>query len=151
MIIRHAQLSDIDRCVEMAVHFIEGTAYSLILKASRVQLSQLAAGLIEHGVIFVSETETDPGETPEVVGMMGLFLVTHPVSGSLVASEIAFWLEPTHRGGSTWKRLKSAGERWAKENGAIGMNMIAPAGSIIAEFYRRDGYTKVEECFYKEL
>lgn len=151
MHVRQAQFSDLDRCVEMALAFINQTAYQRVLAPSHQSLSSLALTLLEQGVIFLLETQTEPGNSPEVVGMLGVFLVTHPISGILIASEICWWVEPAHRGGSGSMRLIAHAEEWARSQGAKAFHMIAPTGSSAGEVYRRRGYVEVETSFHREL
>lgn len=145
--IRRATLEDRAVCVRMAVRFIAEGSYRGVLVPNLGQLEALVQYLVEHGAIFVSQDDTGA-----VVGMIGAQVVVHPISGELTAAEVALWVEPEHRGRSMAVRLVDAAEAWALQNGAVWMQMIAPAGNpAVGDLYRRRGYLPLETTFQKDL
>lgn len=131
----------------MAVRFIAESPYRGLVIPNVGQLQRLVEFLLDHGGVFVAQV--DGGD---VVGMIGASVIVHPIAGELVGSEVAWWMEPEHRGGSAGVRLLEAAERWAGAMGAVRFQMIAPAGDErVREFYRRRGYMEVETVFQREL
>jgi GNAT superfamily N-acetyltransferase len=145
--IRRATLEDLPAIVAMAARFRGTTAYAGLVDENLEQLEQLARFLIEFGVVFVAEKF---GRV--LVGMLGATLVTHPIGGERIASEVAWWVEPEYRGGTAGVRLLEAAETWATTQGARRFQMIAPtANARVGELYRRRGYCEVETTWQREL
>lgn len=146
--VRRATSEDLPALVRMAVRFVTESSYRGFLMPNVGQLQALSQFVLDHGAGFVAQV--DGGD--DVVGMLGMSLVPHVMSGELVACEAAWWVEPEFRGGSAAVRLLSAAERWARESGAVWAEMIAPAGNDrLCAFYRRRGYLEVETVFRKKL
>jgi GNAT superfamily N-acetyltransferase len=121
------------------------TRYQGLITANAEQLERLIDFLLERGAVFVAQA----GEV--VVGMLAVSVAPHPMSADLVASEIAWWIEPERRGGSAAIRLLEAAEEWAADEGARSFQMIAPAGSTLGRFYARRGYEQVETVYQRAL
>jgi GNAT superfamily N-acetyltransferase len=83
--------------------------------------------------------------------MLALAAVPHPVSGQDYAEELAWWVEPAHRGSSIGPRLLAAAEAWCVQNKLGVLKMVAPAASDVGAFYVRRGYTLVESVYQKVL
>jgi GNAT superfamily N-acetyltransferase len=97
------------------------------------------------GTILVAEVDG------RVVGMICLALVPHLLTGQLYVDEVAWWVDPAHRGGTAGPRLLKAAEQWAVQNHANLIRMVAPCGSDAGRYYRRCGYKEVETTFSKAL
>lgn len=145
--IRRATPLDLATCVRMAVRFAQEPPYGGLLPVNVGQLEVLVTFLFDHGGAFVAQLEDG-----EVVGMIGAHVTVHAIAGELVGNEVAWWVEPEHRGGSTALRLLAAAESWARDQGAVRFQMIAPAGaSALRDLYRRRGYVEVETVFQRDL
>lgn len=146
--VRRATSRDVAACVRMAVRFIAESPYRGLVLPNVGQLQKLTELLLDHGAVFVAQV--DGGG--DVVGMLGVSLIPHVMSGELVTSEAAWWMEPEYRLCSAGGRLLVAAERWALEQGAVWFQMIAPAGNErLRAFYRRRGYVEVETVFQLRL
>lgn len=146
--LRRATSEDLAVLVRMAVRFICESSYRGLVLPNVRQLQKLVMFLLDHGGVFVAQLDG----ADDVVGMFGVSVIPHVMSGELVAGEVAWWMEPEHRGGSASVRLLDAAERWAVEHGAVWFQMIAPAGNErLREFYRRRGYMEVETVFQRRL
>lgn len=140
MHLRRATRDDLAVCVRMGLRFVTDTAYRGKVTANVGQIQVLVEWLLDHGVIFVAQV--DQGD---VVGMIGASVITHPISGELTGSEVAWWLEPEYRGSISAVRLVALAEEWARDAGAVRFQMIAPAGhERLGEFYGRRGYVEIE-------
>ena len=151
MNVRPATSADRARLVEMAMRFIRESPYrdSITPDARHIGrlVDLLVAGNVDDGVrsIFVAEGVSGP------MGMIGLAGSPHPMSGELTVGELAWWLEPEVRGGITAARMLHVAERWAAEQGARSIDMIAPVGSSVGALYERRGYLAMETTFRKAL
>mgnify|MGYP001592233288 FL=1 len=85
-----------------------------------------------------------------VVGMFGVFCLTHPITGDEMASELCWWVEPEARGTSAGLKLLKAAEAWAREQGASFLEMIAPSDRVAA-LYERLGFERTDIHYLKRL
>ena len=85
-----------------------------------------------------------------VVGMIGLAVLPHFMSGELVASELFWWVEPEARRGTGGVRLLRRAESWARSTQAVRMQMIAPTAHV-AKFYQALGYVPMEVAYQGSL
>ena len=142
--IRQAKPEDQDRLVEMALRFLSSTRYGVFIRGVTVESMQAFVDLVRQaGVIFVAETEAG------LVGMLGILIIQHPMSGLLEAGEVAWWIEPEHRSGMLGYHLLRAAEDWTRQKGVGCLKMVAPADSTTGTFYERMGYSAVETTYQK--
>lgn len=142
--IREACEDDVPRLVDMGRRFIEESDYRFAIGVNEAALSRLMHKLIalDEGVVFV----LTPAHT--AIGMIGLHIFEHPLSDQSFAAELFWWVEPEHRG-QGFGLLRQA-ENWAKERGAVKLQMIAPSDKV-ARYYQALGYSKLEEHYQKDL
>jgi GNAT superfamily N-acetyltransferase len=140
--IRTATADDVPRIVEMGLRFRRETKYANHIGDNAEQLAALTGKVISEGIALVSE---DAGR---VCGMIGILLFPHFISGELIAAEVAWWVEPEHRGAGI--KLVREAERKARERGAKRMQMIAPSDQV-GSVYKRLGYSYVEAAYDKVL
>jgi GNAT superfamily N-acetyltransferase len=141
-LIRLACESDVPRLVEMGRRFRNETGYNKHLAENPAKMAELASQLAAAGGVLVSE------RAGQIVGMIGIFLFPHFLSGELVAGEVFWWVEPEHRGEGI-KLLREA-EKQARERGAVKLQMIAPNPKVAA-LYERLGYEFVESAYQRTL
>lgn len=142
--IRAAAHEDIPRLVAMGEHFI-GDVYPAALTFNGAALANLANNLIDGaGVVFVAERGA------AIIGMIALIVVDHPMSGEKVATELAWWIDPSSRGGIEALSLLSRAEEWARIQGAKRLQMIAPSDKV-CQFYERLGFQRVEVAYMRDL
>lgn len=140
--IRKALASDIPRIVEMTIRFHQESAYSQHIGFNPQQIAALTTKVVFDGICLVSEHEG------EVFGVIGLLILPHFVSGEMVANEVAWWVEPEHRGDGV--RLVREAEKLARAAGAKRIQMIAPTEQV-GLVYQRLGYGYVETAWDKQL
>ena len=148
MTIRRADERDRPALLRMAVRFIQETGYQAHTAVNLEQLGALVDYLLIAGAVWVLVDEAHDGA---VVGMLGVALITHSISGLQTASEVAWWIDPEVRGGSAAVRMLAVAEAWALEVGAVQFQMIAPVASPVAALYRRRGFREVETVFQRQL
>ena len=136
---RVATHDDVERIIDMGERFVR-EKYAGHIGVSREASAATLAMMIESPNMLLLVEEH---------GVIGVILFKHPFSGELVASETFWWVDPEHRGAGI--RLMREAERWARERGAVKMQMGEPAGSAMARFYERVGYAPIESTYQREL
>ena len=92
-----------------------------------------------RGAAFVAEY---PGRD-RLAGTAVAFLSERPFSGELIVADLAIYVAPEHRGGGLAPRLIGVLEAWAREEGAIEIQLGINSGISVARtgaLYRRLGY-----------
>jgi len=172
MIVRQATEADELRLVEMMTRFLLSTPYGRWVQPTPEQSLEFVQLILKIGGVFVVERDSGrrvpgvcvdidgnewhaPGGCdvckPVLVGMLAGIIAPHPMHGEMHADEVAWWVEPEHRGGRAAYRMLRSFEEWARQNGAIVVKMVAPTGSAVGGFYQRLGYSPVECMFAKRL
>lgn len=144
MTIREATVEDIPALVEMGKRFRAETRYVGIVEENAEQMAETARRLIESpsGVVFVACDASIP------IGMIGMMAYPDHISGARVAGEVFWWMEPEARGHGL--RLLRAAEKWAKEQCASSIQMVAP-DERVEYLYRRLGYSRIETSYGKAV
>lgn len=140
--IREATDADIDRIVEMSMHFLA----FLKIEPDPQQLGQTIGLAFEHGVILLAERQL------EVIGMLAVVILPHAFTGKPIADEVAWWVEPEHRNGREAYNLLRSAIDWSRQRGVSVLKMVAPAASPeVGAFYERVGFTLVESAYTIDL
>jgi GNAT superfamily N-acetyltransferase len=90
----------------------------------------------------------------EVVGMLVCFVTPCFFSDTKQAVEIAWYVDPDHRGSKKAHEMIDHYEEWARELGAVCVNMMnleISKADKVAKMYERRGYTLAENTFVKEI
>ncbi len=88
----------------------------------------------------------------ELVGAIGGVKYPDPNDGALVATEMFWFVAPSHRGGGL--RLLEMFEDWAKSGGCqriIMVHLVNGFGDTLAELYKRRGYNATEVHYVREV
>lgn len=143
--VRPATPADVPAIVAMGATFIE-TEYPGAVRFNPAQLATLAEALMAGtgSVVFVVEADA------ALLGMMALQTYAHPMSGDTIATELVWWVNPAARGGRAALQLLDAADRWARQQGATMLQMIAPSDKV-ARFYARVGFDKIETHYQRRL
>ena len=103
--------------------------------------------LLDTGGLFVI------GDPPH--GMVGAILYPHYFDRSAtVAQEMFWWVDKEHRKSGAGMVLLEGLEKWAKDNQAKSLTMIALAasdGDSMGRFYESRGYVPLERHYVKVL
>lgn len=142
--VRVATSEDIASIVALLRRFWAGSVYSQFIAESVSHLEAVANGVVRgpNSVAFVAL------ENECAVGTIGLILAEHPFSGEVMAHEIFWWVNPESRGHGIG--MFRTAERWARERGAVFMQVSAPTERV-GEFYLRSGYVQVETAYQRKL
>ena len=147
-LIRPATSDDVPRIVAMAERFYPESGFLAIAPLDPSQVEGLVIITMETGTMLVAE------KGGEVIGMACLH-VDHFVFNlsAKIATEIAFWIEPEHRGGALAVRMLSAIEVACRAAGAHWVRMAALPSSPpqAAALYARMGYAPDGIYFMKAL
>lgn len=145
MTIREATFDDIEAVVELGRNFIAGTQYANFVIPDGEAMFNTVRMLIDKHAVFVMEIMNGP-----IVGILGIMLYPHAVTGEQCAVECFWWVKPTFRG-SGLSMLKRA-EQWARDRGAAFIQMVQPHSEAkLGRVYERLGYTVTEHQYQKRL
>lgn len=144
-------VDDLHYLVLAAMEFFDEYAAGLPYtpKKDAEQLAFIVDLTVDKGGAFLAEKLVDGVWRP--VGMLGIIVGPHPMTGEKYAEEVAWWVEPEHRGGKLGRLLFDAAERFAMTAGCVVLKMTAPTDSPAALVYRRRGYVAVETAYFKKL
>jgi GNAT superfamily N-acetyltransferase len=138
-----ATLDDVPALCALGQRFVAETGYSTLVTLDAARIAALATWLVAQGVIYVARR--DDG-TP--VGMIGVTVAPHPMSGQLTGFELFWWVNPESRGAGL--RLLRAAEQWVRAQGADQMQVVAPTPQV-ATVYERLGYEQIEVAYMRRL
>ena len=141
-VIREATVDDIPVLVAMGMRFAQSDAYKHIVRDNPVQFEKMARMLITSGLGVMLVLEKNGC----VEGMIGMLCTPHFLSGDMFAGEICWWINPEHRGDGV--RLMRSAETWAREQGALSIQMVAP-NERVGSLYERMGYQQTETSYQK--
>jgi GNAT superfamily N-acetyltransferase len=144
--IRQATTADVDALLDMSTRFLAESAYRRLLAHSPTHLRALIALVLDLGAVFVADVDG------ELVGMIAIMVLPHPMSGQRRAEELAWWVAPAHRAGTIGPRLLRAAEVWARQQDGTYLQLAVPIGQPrLAAFLERRGYVALETVFVRPL
>lgn len=144
--IRRAVLADLPQIVEMGRRFLHSTPYAELIADNPERMEAMASMLItqEHGLLYVAADSRG-----ELVGMIGMLVFDHHLSGERVAGEVFWWVDPHVRGTLGIRLLRNA-EAWAAEQHVNLVQWVAP-NEDVGRIYVRLGYAPVEVAYQRRL
>jgi hypothetical protein len=147
--IRDAIDSDQEAIATMYRQFMAFTPYSHVLMATDDEITATIQHFIRHAKVLVAEIDGT------ITGLICAVLSPAWYAPShTIATELAWWVAPEHRKGTTAIRLIQAFEQWAKDSGAsmISMtNLQISDGGAVEKMLSRMGYTMTEQAHTKGL
>ena len=145
MTIRKASSADLPALIAMGRQFLQ-TVYPARFRDDPAQLETFGhAMLTDDGQRLLLAAE----DADRVIGMIGLVVYPHPMSGDVIAAELFWWVDPEHRGSASARLLRRA-ESWARVQGATVLQMVAPNADV-ATFYERIGFDRVETVYHRGI
>jgi hypothetical protein len=131
----------------MTRRFVKETAYADFIIPSDSVIKTWLTALINSQDSFIILSDGDSG----IAGAMGFSIVPHFLDGKQASFELFWWVEPEHRG--VGGELFRFYEQFIINRGVGRSFCVAPEGkgATIASFYERQGYSKFETTFVKEL
>jgi len=141
--VKIATLEDLPEIADMSMKFIATTGYAFF--SDRETIERLIANLItgeqnEKIIIF------QPG-----VGFLAGCATPFLFGPHLLATEIAWWVEPDKRGSGAGAEFLSAFEYWAKEKAGCSMINMVCLDDGLSRFYEDKGYKLYERAYMKVL
>ena len=145
--IRLATDEDIEVCLEMGRKFYSTMELAKMIPYDEESASVQFFNMLDNGFILLGETEE-----LEVVDMMGCIFVDYPYNTAYrLCSEMMYWVEPDHRGGTMAVRMIKEAEALAVHEGAscVVMAALETSPEMIDTFYNKLGYKRSERAFIK--
>lgn len=87
----------------------------------------------------------------EAVGFIAGTTSSLPFSNTIISVELAWWVDPSYRKGRNGFRLLEAYEYWAREVQNVDLICMVSLDDSLDKLYTRQGYTKAENAYYKEV
>lgn len=147
--IRRATKDDAEALFVMARKFVAFAPYHDKATASDDELRASIKHFTEHATIFVAE------KCGTVIGMLVAVLAPMWYAPSCkVATELAWWVEQEHRGGTAAIRLIQAYENWARNEQASMVtmsNLEVGDDNRVASMLKRMGYRMTEQSHTKGI
>ncbi len=115
VMIREATTQDIPALVALGGRMRAESPRYAKLKFSPEKLTHTLAGVesSEHGFMWIAEVDG------ELAGVMVALIFEHWMSTDLVASDLALYVEPAHRGSKIAAELVERYKQWAVFHGAV--------------------------------
>lgn len=138
-----ATLEDFDEILDMAMKFMSKTGYTEY--SDEETISQLIRNILtgkQNEMIILLK----PG-VGFIAGMCSPFVF----GPRLIASEIAWWIEPDKRKEGAGAELVEAFEYWAKNIAGCAMVTMSGLDDDIGDFYIKKGYKLYERAYMKDL
>lgn len=138
-----ATIDDVQEILEMSMNFMKETEYSEF--SSEDSIRSFIEGMVtapQHACIILLE----PG-----VGFLAGHAVPFPFGPHILASEIAWWVNPEHRGKKVGSDFLAAFEYWAKEKAGCTMVSMVCLDDSVSKYYDKQGYKLYERAYMKVL
>lgn len=145
--VRRATVMDIDVLIEMGRGFLAYSAYGQSVPFDQDQMARGLCAVLDAGVIFVAEKD---GEI--IGGIAGCMSALWFSPSTKIATEMAWWMKPEHRGSKLAIKLLREFERWGKERGAshvVMSDLVIEGGTPAGQLFEKLGYVLVERSHVK--
>lgn len=145
MIIRKATHDDVFDLLVLARGFSREAP--TMHKWNKDKTETMLKACIDNDLTTILVMESEDEVVGGIVGVVQPLFMSHTV----VASELAWFVDPDHRGKGALKLVK-AFEGWAKEKGAEYITMADIRGiSDLSNMYKRMGYELTEAAYSKKV
>lgn len=146
--IRPATDADVPALVALGQRFLAWSPYASLAVTDEALASAIRR-VMATGFAMVADDAGDP-----FGALLGVLSSPWVDDSKRIAVELAWWVEPEHRGSTAAVRLLREFQAWAKANGADGVTLSdlvvngdAPAG----ELFNRLGFRMTERSHYCEV
>lgn len=138
-----ATIEDLPEISEMSMKFLAETGYTEFSDKDTIErlIESLVTGNPNEKIIILESG----------VGFLAGCAVPFPFGSYLVATEIAWWVDPDKRGKKIGSEFLHAFEYWAKEKaGCVMVNMVC-LDDRLSSFYTNEGYKLYERAYMKTV
>lgn len=139
---RIAEPVDIDVILEMAMKFVGMTGYDKISNKDDIEL------LIQA---FLEAPRNEKIIILDDFGFIAGQVTKFPFGSDLMASEVAWWIDPDSRGENRGAKLVQAFEYWAKNIAGCRFVSMTSLDSVVEKLYKKNGYKLYERAYMKVL
>ncbi|MFN8758715.1 MAG: GNAT family N-acetyltransferase [Tagaea sp.] len=149
--VRPATEADVDALAAMGGRFFAFSPYARSVPFDPETVRAVLAEAIGTPHAFVWIAEVDGTIAGALLGVLAP-LWFNP--DALVATELAWWIDEEHRGGTLALRLHATFEEWADRAGAASVvmsDLVVPGAKSAGPLLERLGYRLVERTHLKEL
>lgn len=141
--IRIATIEDKEQVVEMARKFAEVSPYSKYIPIEKIE------AMVEQGL------QGDPTKLIIIIdedyrGMIAGQVSQFIYGDVLMATELLWWVDPSHRKSKVGSELIEGFEEWAKYVGCKLITMVC-LDDALGSYYEKRGYDLRERAYMKEL
>jgi GNAT superfamily N-acetyltransferase len=144
-VIRHATAADIEALVALGREIAAQSEFQRDVVPDEATMRALAERFAEGDTVTALVAEEAHG----LVGVLGLALFPHLVSGALQAAQLCWWVTPAARG-TVGPALLTAAEEWARAGGVQALHMAAPTDRYGRLFAHR-GYAPDVTTYVRTL
>lgn len=146
--IRPATAEDVPRLAEMGRGFFAFSAFGDFAEYDPVSAGRNIEAMRTSGCVFVA------ADGDEIVGaLLGVISPLWFDDSARIASELAWWVNASHRHTPAGLRLYAAFEDWAGDHGATAIvmsDLVVRGGEMpAARLFERLGYTTIERSHIK--
>lgn len=138
-----ATIEDMEEILNMSMKFMSETGFSEFSDEEYIKL-------VIEDVLLSEQNEKiillEPG-----VGFLAGTVLPFPFGPHLMASEIAWYIYPEHRGKKVGSEFLSAFEYWAKEKAGCKMVNMMCLDEQLDKYYTNKGYKLYERTYMKVL
>lgn len=150
ILIRHAELFDLDVIWEMSQKFYAETGYKDLAEIDEQTTRDLAAFMIDNGVLLLAVD----GESGAVIGMVGCIVTPYHFNRNIItAHEVMWYVETAYQSHGAGQRLFDECESECRAMGVSGWEMITLESSPpqAAALYLKKGMRRMTSGFMKVL
>ena len=137
-----ADVNDVDTIFEMAMKFVRTTGYDQLSNADDIKtlIQEIVESPHDQRIIILDDFGFIAGQASRF-----------PFGPDLIASEIAWWVEPEARGENKGAKLMEAFEYWAKNVAGCKLISMTSLDKTVEKIYKRKGYQLYERAYMKVL
>ena len=139
--IRIATKEDLDQVLDLAMKFVNNTPYKDLADKGTIEIViyKLLSAPNEESIILLDEGK----------GFLAASITPFPFGwNTLVATEIAWYVEPEHRKSGVGDQLVEAFEYWADKLG-VKVKTLAFMDKDLSKYMKKKGYVPYETAHYK--
>lgn len=137
-----ADMDDIETILDMSMKFIGMTGYDQISNVDDIKMliQEVLEAPRNEKIIILDDFGFIAGQATKF-----------PFGPDLIATEIAWWIEPEARGENKGAKLMEAFEYWAKNVAGCRFISMTSLNNTVEKIYKKKGYKLYERAYMKTL